>query len=87
MTIIWHVDNLFALCRVNFELTKLSCYLENIYGPKSTMQTSQKHDYLGVDLDFQEYQRAGVSIENYLKSVIESFPEQIVGKAATPAVD
>jgi hypothetical protein len=44
LTVIWHVDDLMASCGVNFELTKLSCYLANIYGPKLTM-----HDYLGVD--------------------------------------
>jgi hypothetical protein len=44
LTVIWHVDDLMASCGVNFELTKLSCYLANKYGPKLTM-----HDYLGVD--------------------------------------
>ena len=37
MTVIWHVDNLMTSCTVDFELTKLSCYLAKIYGPKLTM--------------------------------------------------
>jgi hypothetical protein len=30
LTIIWHVDNLIALCKLDFELTKFSCYLAGI---------------------------------------------------------
>jgi hypothetical protein len=52
LTIVWHVDNLMALCKINFKLTKMSCYLAKIYGPKLTMRTGRKHDYLGVDLEF-----------------------------------
>jgi hypothetical protein len=54
MTMIWHVDILMVLCVWDFELTKLSCYLAKIYGPKLTMHMGRKHDYLGVDLEFQE---------------------------------
>ena len=27
MTVIWHVDDLMTSCTVDFELTKMSCYL------------------------------------------------------------
>ncbi len=33
LTVIWHVDDLMGSCVVDFELTKLSCYLASIYGP------------------------------------------------------
>ena len=36
ITVIWHVDDLMMSCEDDFELTKLSCYLANIYGPKPT---------------------------------------------------
>ena len=39
-------------CKDDFELTKLSCYLGNIYGTKLSMHTGRKHDYLGVDMEF-----------------------------------
>jgi hypothetical protein len=48
MTVIWHVDDLMGLCEDDFKLTKFSCYLAKIYGPKLSMHTGQKHDYLGV---------------------------------------
>ena len=82
LTVIWHVDDLMGLCVVDFELTKLSCYLANIYGPKLTMHVGNKHNYLGVDLEFKQDGRLDVSMVNYLKNVIEAFPEQIVGRAA-----
>jgi hypothetical protein len=50
MTVIWHVNNLMGLCKIDFELTKLLCYLAKIYGPKLMMHTERKHHYLGVDL-------------------------------------
>ncbi len=44
MTKFWHVDNLMAMCTDDFELTKLSCYLAKIYGPKLSMHLGNKHD-------------------------------------------
>ena len=52
LMIAWHVDDLMVSCEDDFELTKLSCYLGNIYGTKLSMHTGRKHDYLGVDMEF-----------------------------------
>ena len=49
ITVIWHVDDLMMSCEDNFELTKLSLYLANIYGPKLATHLGNKHDYLGMD--------------------------------------
>ena len=73
------------MCTGLRELTKLFCYLAKIYGPELTMHMGRKHDYLGVDLEFQEDRDLGVSMVKYTKGVIEEFPEEIVGKPATPA--
>ena len=51
------------------------------------MHTGQKHDYLGIDLEFREDGNLDVSMVKYLKGVLEAFPEQIVGTSATPAGD
>jgi hypothetical protein len=85
MTMIWHVNDLMALCTWDFELRKLSCYLAKIYWPMIMMHMGRKHNYLGVDLEFQEDGNLGVSMVKYLKGVIEEFPEWIMGKLATPA--
>jgi hypothetical protein len=53
LTVIWHMDNLMGLCANNFELTKLSCYLANIYGPKLMMHAGAKHEYLEIKFEFE----------------------------------
>jgi hypothetical protein len=87
MTVIWHVDNLMGTCMEDFELTKFSCYLAKIYGPKLSMHKGNKHNYLGVDLEFNDDGTLDMLMVNYLKSVIAEFPEMITGKAATPAAN
>ena len=71
----------------NFELTKFSCYLANIYGPKLAMHLGNKNDYLGMDFKFMENGSLEVSTFQYLDSIIDEFPELITGKAAAPASD
>lgn len=66
MTVIWHVDALMFMCEDNFELTKFSCYLAGIYGPKLAMHLGDKHDCLGMDFDFQKDGTLGVSMFQYL---------------------
>jgi hypothetical protein len=87
MTVIWHVDNLMGTCTEDFELTKFSCNLAKIYGPNLSMHTGNKHDYLGVDLEFNDDGTLNMLMVNYLKSVIAEFLEMITGKAAAPAAD
>jgi hypothetical protein len=80
LTVVLHVEDLMASCKDDFELAK-------IYGPKLSMHSGKKHDYLGVDMEFNEDGTLGVSMINYLKNVINEFPEMIKGRAATPAHD
>ena len=51
---VWHVDDLMGSCEDDFELTKFSCYLGKIYGAKLSMHMGRKHDYLEVDMEFNE---------------------------------
>ncbi len=87
LTAVWHMDDLMASCNDDFELTKFSCYLAEIYGPKLSMHTGKKHNYLGVDMEFNKDGTLDVSMINYLKNVINESPETITGRAATPAHD
>jgi hypothetical protein len=87
MMVIWHVDDLMGSCEDDFELTKFSCYPAKICGPKLSMHMGRKHDYLGVDMEFNEDGTLDASMITYLKNVISEFPEMITGKSATPAAD
>jgi hypothetical protein len=79
MTVIWHVDNLMGSCEDDFELTKFSCYLAKIYGPKLSMHNGQKHDCLGVDMEFNDDGTLNASMITYLKNVTSKFQEMITG--------
>ena len=77
ITVIWHVDDLMMSCEDNFKLTKFSCYISNIYGPKLSMHLGNKHDYLGMDFEFMNNGSLEVSMFKYLDSIIDEFPELI----------
>lgn len=77
LTVVWHVDDLMGSCEDDFELTKFSCYMGKLYGPKMSMHLGKKHDYLGVDMEFCDDGTLEVSMINYLKNVINEFPELI----------
>jgi hypothetical protein len=52
LTMIWHVDNLMASCKDDFELTRFSCDLGRKYGTKLKIHLDKKHNYLGMDVEF-----------------------------------
>ncbi len=85
--VVWHVDDLMGFCEDDFKLTKFSCYLGKIYGPRLSMHMGRKHDYLGADMEFNKDGTLDVSMIKYLKNVIDDFPETIIGRAATPAAN
>jgi hypothetical protein len=66
LTLVWHVDNLMALCEDDFKLTKFFCHLGTLYGPKLSMHTGRKHNYPGVDMEFYEDGALEVSMFKYL---------------------
>jgi hypothetical protein len=72
-------------CEDDSKLTKFSCYLGRIYGPKLSMHTGRKHDYLEVDMEFTEEGTLEVSMFKYIQNVIKEFPKKITGQAAMPA--
>ena len=82
----WHVDDLMVSCKDNFVIKKFACYLADIYGPKMSMHTSNRHDHLGVIMEFKD-QKVKLSMFDYLKKIIQEFPESITGLAASPTVD
>ncbi len=45
------------------------------------------HDYRGMIFDFSDWDKVKINMTMYLSKVIADFPEEIIGKAAMPAVD
>jgi hypothetical protein len=87
LTVVRHVDDLMGSCEDDFELTKFSCYLASIHGTKLSMYTREKHNYLGMDMEFNNNGTLEVSMITYLKNIIQHFPEVINRKATSPAAE
>jgi len=88
ITVIWHVDDLLVSCKDTFELTKLQYYLGSINDPGLTINRGREHHYLGMDLKFCKDGSLEVGVFDYVKDVINDFPEDIGMKSyKTPAAD
>ena len=84
LTITWHVDDL-KISHVNRNVVSNTItWLESIYGEMHGSR-GQRHEYLGMCLDFSVKGEVRVSMEKYLRGIIDDFPEEIRGIARTPA--
>ena len=87
MTVVFHVDDLKVSHASEFEITRLANYLKDEYG-KVKVSRGRKHDFLGMDLDFNAVPDAmQVSMIPYLNGMLRKFPEELKGSASTPAAD
>jgi hypothetical protein len=68
---VWRVDNLMVSCVEDFKLPKFLCYLGDIYGPKLNIHTRKKHDYLGVNMEFNNDGTLDVSMIMYLQDIMD----------------
>ena len=51
------------------------------------VERGRKHNYLGIDLDFECRENAGRSMIPYVEEMTKNFPEEVgTSTAATPAV-
>ena len=87
MTVRWHVDDLMISHTSSEAISQFLCTLKDIYGDNLAETTGSVHDYLGMIFDFSERDKVKINMTEYLSKVIADFPEEIIGKAATPAGD
>jgi hypothetical protein len=86
MTISWHVDDLKISHHTDAAITTVIRWIESIYG---TLDASRgdKHQYLGMDLDYSEVGKVKISMEQFTRKAIDEFPEPLPKTAGTPADD
>jgi hypothetical protein len=84
-TVVWHVDDIKMSHVDEKEVSKLIIWLKSIYGEDMRVLRGRVHDYLGMTLDFTNKGEVKVTMIDYLKGVINDFPEIITGTAITPA--
>jgi hypothetical protein len=84
-TVVWHVDDIKLSHEDENEVTRVITWLKTIYGEDMRVSRGRVHDYLGMTLDFTNKGEVKFTMINYLKGVINDFPEIITGMAITPA--
>jgi hypothetical protein len=45
------------------------------------------HDYLGMTLDYSEPSMVKINMQDYVKKILDEMPEDMDGKATSPAAD
>jgi hypothetical protein len=82
---VWHVDDIKMSHADEKEVSKLITWLKSVYGEDMRVSRGKVNDYLGMTLDFTNKGEVKVTMIDYLKGVINDFPEIITGTAITPA--
>ena len=91
LTVVWHVDDL-KLSHVDLKvIDQMIEWLKKKYEDKEIgvikPSRGKVHDYLAMILDFSVPGEVKIRMENYVKSMIESFPGGIEGTNTSPAAD
>ena len=85
LTIVWHVDDL-KISHVDAdEVTKVIDWLKGIYGDNMRVSRGKVHDYLGMILDFSQKGECRVTMIDYIKQILEEFPEEVTETPSSPA--
>ena len=87
MMVCWHVDDLKVSHKDDAELTKFGEWLNQTYGVKVASHRGDKHEYLGMTLDYSSVGKVKVLMVDYIKQIISEFPEVIDKNKITPAAD
>ena len=84
ITVYRHVGNL-KISYVNTnKVTKLIQWLESEYGEMHGSRR-KRNDYLGMSLDYSITGEVRISMEEYLRGVLNDLPEKITETPETPA--
>jgi hypothetical protein len=87
MTVCWHVDDL-KVSHVDPEIvTEFGEWLNVTFGVTIAEHRGKVHDYLGMIFDFSKKGKVSVNMIEYIKNIINDFPEEIVGIKTSPAAD
>ena len=91
MTLTWHVDDMKISHVEPQEVTIMIDFLRKKYASdgigEMTISRGKRHNYLGMILDYSTKGEVHIDMQEYVKKMIEEFPEDIKKTAATPASD
>lgn len=86
-TVGWHVDDIKSSHMDPKVIDHLLDQLNEEFGKEETLKPSRGkiHDYLGMILDFSVNGQVTIDMVDYVRSIIDGMPKDMVGTAATPA--
>jgi hypothetical protein len=87
-TVLWHVDDLKISHEDPDVVTSLIGHLEQTFGQEAplTIMRGNVHEYLGMTIDYGVPGKVKISMNDYVRNVIEEVPEDMDGVALSPAV-
>jgi hypothetical protein len=83
-TITWYVDDVKVSHVYEKVVTKVIGMIESDFGDLSVVRGAS-HKLLGMQVDFNEDRTVSISTIDYVKEVIDSFPDVIQNKVTSPA--
>ena len=86
LTVCWHVDDLKVSHVDTNEVTNMINWLKVTYEDKigkMVVSRGKIHRYLGMTLDYSTSGKVKIDMVDYVKKMIEDFPEEIVATAKT----
>jgi hypothetical protein len=85
-TVTWHVDDLKISHKDPAVVSEIIAYLESIFGEMTVMR-GKSHTYVGMDIFFPGDGSVKINMKTYLNDAINAFPDELTGKATTPAAE
>ena len=88
-TIIWHVDDVRCSHVDPSVVENMIDLMSEEFGKDAplTVNRDKVHEYLGMKFDYTEDGAVTIDMVDYVKSIIADMPEDMVGKAPTPAAN
>jgi hypothetical protein len=89
LTVAWHVDDLKISHVAAVVVDNLIADLDSEFGKETLLSKSRGkvHDYLGMTLDFSTPGQVTITMIDYIKMICMDLPKDMIGSAATPAVN
>jgi hypothetical protein len=86
-TIVWHVDDL-KISHVDLTVVEhVIDLMDQEFGKETPLTKSRGkvQDYLGMTFDFTNRGEVTIDMIDYIKTILAEMPDEMKGKAATPA--
>jgi hypothetical protein len=85
MTACWHVDDLKVLHCDLAQITIFGEWISTKYGMAVGTHRGKVHDHLGMIFNFLAKEKVMVTMMEYIKTILNEFPEEIMGTKTSPA--